>query len=261
MDLFSIPPTVYVALGAIVAALLAGFFSYVNLVSAKENKVSEFRLAWTDGLREEVASFTSAIQVLAKHEETFMDLRQYKWPDVSEYDLEVKWIEKSELLFSKCIENMSKIHLRLNPEHIKKPDGLESKLMNALKLSRDCFNDGDYAGALDGCAAIRNTAAPLLKQTWETVKLGELGYRKIRKYALLTVAGGFYLLICAATGIALYSTVKQEQAQFAYPEETSSVKLNSEEISKPCYKKIPLIEDCKTHESPLLKLLTEKYQR
>ncbi|SFX26687.1 hypothetical protein SAMN03159316_1343 [Pseudomonas sp. NFR02] len=261
MDLFSIPPTVYVALGAIVAALLAGFFSYVNLVSAKENKVSEFRLAWTDGLREEVASFTAAIQVLAKHEETFMDLRQYKWPDVSEYDLEVKWIEKSELLFSQCIENMSKIHLRLNPDHIKKPNGLESKLMDALRLSRDCFNDGDYAGALDGCGAIRNTAAPLLKQTWETVKLGEPGYRKIRKYALLTVAGGFYLLVCAAIGIALYSTVKQEKAQLANVKEISSTKLISEENPKPCYKTIPLTKECKTHDPLLLKFLTDKYRR
>lgn len=205
MDLFSIPPTVYVALGAIIAALLAGFFSYVNLVSAKENKVSEFRLAWVDGLREEVSAFTAAIQVLAKHEETFMDLRQNKWPNVSEYDLEVKWIEKSESLFSKCIENMSKIQLRLNPDHIKYLKGHESKLMDALKLSRDCFNNSDYAGALDGCEAIRDTAAPLLKQTWETVKLGELGYRKIRKYALFTVAGGFYLIFTISIILGAYA--------------------------------------------------------
>lgn len=48
------PPTIFIALGVIVAALVAGFFSFLSLVSAKENKVSEFRLTWLNGLRNEI---------------------------------------------------------------------------------------------------------------------------------------------------------------------------------------------------------------
>lgn len=40
-----------VAIGGVVTALVAGAFSFVNLTLNKEQKTSEFRQAWIDGLR------------------------------------------------------------------------------------------------------------------------------------------------------------------------------------------------------------------
>jgi hypothetical protein len=45
-----------VAVGAIVAAVIAGLVSLLGLIISKETKVSEFRQAWIDGLREDVAT-------------------------------------------------------------------------------------------------------------------------------------------------------------------------------------------------------------
>jgi len=40
-----------IVFGTVLAALIAGVFSYFNLVNSKEQKVSEFRQAWNNSLR------------------------------------------------------------------------------------------------------------------------------------------------------------------------------------------------------------------
>ncbi len=42
--------------GTIIAAVIAAVISLLGLIISKENKVSEFRQAWIDSLREEVAA-------------------------------------------------------------------------------------------------------------------------------------------------------------------------------------------------------------
>jgi hypothetical protein len=56
-----VPTTAVVAFGTSVAGLITSILSFVTFVSAKENKVSEFRVSWIDGLRNEIASYTSAV--------------------------------------------------------------------------------------------------------------------------------------------------------------------------------------------------------
>jgi len=46
---------------AIVVAIIAGAFSFLGLVLSKEQKVSELRQAWIDGLREDLAAHISAV--------------------------------------------------------------------------------------------------------------------------------------------------------------------------------------------------------
>lgn len=41
--------------GTIIAAIIAAVISLLGLLISKENKVSEFRQAWIDALREEIA--------------------------------------------------------------------------------------------------------------------------------------------------------------------------------------------------------------
>ena len=58
----TLPGQLFVAVGAIIAALIAGAFSYFNLVSSKEAKVSEFRQEWINALRSEISMYVSCIQ-------------------------------------------------------------------------------------------------------------------------------------------------------------------------------------------------------
>jgi hypothetical protein len=194
-----IPPTAYAALGALLAALVAGFFSFSNLVSAKENKVSEFRLAWINGLRDEIAIFTAAIQELARVERTRDGLGPEDQAEISNEERERNWLGETEEPYRNAVESLTRIQLRLNPKHIEEsPDGPEAKLMAQVRDARANFNAGDYDGAYDSCEAIRLAAAPLLKSTWDLVKNGEPGYRSIRKRALQTIVGGILIAAFAA---------------------------------------------------------------
>lgn len=184
---------IYVVIGATLAALIAGFFSYVNLVSAKENKVSEFRLAWIDGLREEVASYTAGIQDLA-----FMERMRTNWTDADYSDesnetRNIKWHVETRESHCLVVSSLSKIQLRLNPRHVEeKPDGHEARLMKALEDARNAFNDERYDDAITASASIRAAAAPLLKTTWDDVKNGEPRYQRVRAVAerVITIGVG-----------------------------------------------------------------------
>jgi hypothetical protein len=59
---------VWPTLAAIIAAIVAGLFSLLGLLIAKENKISDFRQAWLDSLRNEIADFASAVTLLCHAE-------------------------------------------------------------------------------------------------------------------------------------------------------------------------------------------------
>lgn len=188
MDGFSVPSTVFVAFGVITAALLAGFFSFLNLISAKENKVSEFRLAWVDGLREEISIYTAAVQELVRVDGNGLYHYEEDEEKISSSELSREWFIETRDAYARVGESLSKIQLRLNPKHIKEyPDGHEAKLMSSILETRDLFNKGYYAEASLFCVDIRDAAAPLLKKTWDQVKKGELGFRIIRASALAII--------------------------------------------------------------------------
>lgn len=206
MEDFVIPPTIYVAFGVVAAGLLAGFFSFLNLVSAKENKVSEFRLSWVDGLRDEVATYTAAVQDLVRIESRYveLDFSQYTPKELWEIDQQIR--NDSRDSFVKSIESLSKIQLRLNHEHIdNNKKSHEAVLMSLINEAKKCFNEGDYTGAAARCVDIRKAAAPLLKSTWNLVKGGEDEYKKIRTTAQAIIKYGTVSLFSIAAILVLFS--------------------------------------------------------
>lgn len=188
-----IPATVFVAFGAVLAALIAGFFSFVSLVSSKENKISEFRLGWIDGLRDDVARFTSGLTELVR-----LNSRQ------SEITV-AEWLELGAQPYRDAREALSRIQLRLNPDHVaNKADGLDAKLMTAVVNARKEFNKAaddeiSYGDVIDHVDAVRSAAAPLLKEQWERVKKGEATYRRARAVAWVTLLLGFLALIAGSS--------------------------------------------------------------
>jgi hypothetical protein len=191
------PATIYVALGAVLAALIAGFFSFLNLVSSKENKVSEFRLNWIDGIRTDIAEFTSGIHELVRVKGVEKDLSP------------LEWLNAATEPYKKAREAITKIQLRLNPQHVKDdPHGLDAKLMEAVVAARKSFNEGDTGKTAELIDAVRAAAAPLLKKEWERVKRGEPTYRRVRTIAWVSILIGVvfilaipaYLLLHAVSG-------------------------------------------------------------
>ena len=51
-------------IATVVAALITALIAYINLTLSKEQKTSEFRQAWIDGLRNDLAAFFSSARAL-----------------------------------------------------------------------------------------------------------------------------------------------------------------------------------------------------
>lgn len=208
-----LPATLYVSFGAVLAALIAGFFSFLNLVSSKENKVSEFRLSWINGLREEIASYTAALQEAARLEDSRLSLSDEP-SDKSVEDRDIRWHEVSKDALRSVVNALTRIQLRLNPFHVREnPESYEAKLMACVLDGREKFNAGDYQAAYECSDAIRSAAAPLLKTTWDLVKNGESDYQRIRKYALRVIVIGFatlaiFVIILAALALVAHYAAK-----------------------------------------------------
>jgi hypothetical protein len=233
MDGFSIPPTIFVAFGVIVAGLLAGFFSFLNLVSAKENKISEFRLAWLDGLREEIAEYTSSVRELVR----VADSNIYTSQESEVKTQQELWRERHKETrdaYTSVVSSLSKIQMRLNPKHISdNPDGAEAKLMRNILHTRQLFNDRRYKEAATFSDDIREAATPLLKSTWDLVKNGEQGYQRIRNTASHVmlygsiVTGILFVALCIASLIPTKNNEKNLNIQ------TLQVNLDNLHIKKP----------------------------
>ena len=185
-----VPPTIFVAIGVFLAALIGGFFSYLNMITQKENKVSEFRREWIDELRNQIALYTSSIQnlsVISNHRDNYKGKRK----DDPFKDVDILEMRKD------AIESITKMTLMLNHKAASSDkNSHEAALLKATRKASKKLAASDYNGVLKSVTKIRKTAAPLLKANWETVKRGEKLYQIIKR-----LTGAAYLFVMPATFI------------------------------------------------------------
>jgi len=127
-----LPAQSIVAIATLVAALIAAAISFVNLTLTKELKTSEFRQAWIDDLREELAEFFGASRAFARAVEAV----HHHGPDYKSKGLLLISDEKVSDLRYQAAATFSKIKLRLNPGE---PEHQE--LLRLLKRAIDEQND------------------------------------------------------------------------------------------------------------------------
>lgn len=170
-----IPSSALPAIGACVAAIFAGGVSFVVTVLAKEQKISEFRQAWIDGLRDDLSHYLSHIEALSsalwcklllghtlQHREAFLDER---YGDVH-----------------KMNASYNRIIMRLNPtEHKRLLDKL-NVLNNKLMATGPSLDMGNIRQSITEVVTEGNV---VLKTEWETVKRGEWTFRIAKYFSLL----------------------------------------------------------------------------
>jgi hypothetical protein len=175
-----IPAQAYVAIGAVCAALIAGFFSYLNLVISKESKVSEFRQNWIDELRSEIGEFAASTNALA------LLHRQ-----VAKSMTNKEWLDKSLPVIDKLDKAYTSITLRINgAEGSKEHKEINEKFLSALETVRTAYKDGNFEQARTLLIPLRDSAQPLLKYEWERVKAGEKAYKHGKFIALAVLISG-----------------------------------------------------------------------
>ena len=185
------------ATATFVASLLAGVFALVNLTLSKEQKVSEFRQAWIDHLREDLSRFFALLHYLGGAANTASILgseeMQLKLPDV---------VKQRPILDAEAWELLMRIKLRLNTTeaaHIELLRLLVEARHRASAIGRDVSPVIELERMIKDAS---DFARPVLKSEWEVVKKGEPVFRYIRIFglpAILLIAAIFIILLsCGA---------------------------------------------------------------
>jgi len=168
----------------ILAALIAGAVSLVTITLSKEQKVSEFRQAWIDALRADLASFLSSARAFARA----MEARRIHGVESRDPAKQLFTLEKVGDIRSTAAESFYRIKLRLNPEEADHKELL--RLLAQAIADQNAILQSEGAAQRDVLAAVDRAAdfaGPVLKAEWKRVKEGERPYRAIRVSAIIVV--------------------------------------------------------------------------
>ena len=189
-----LPAQALAAVGTLVAALIAGAIAFVNLTLTKELKTSEFRQAWIDGLREDLAKFLGAARAFARAAEVVHAFG----PDYKDKVPLLISDEKIGELRYQAAEMLSKIKLRLNPDEPEHEELLRL-LVKAVSIQNESLaKGGNVASTLQAIEAANEYARPVLKKEWRRVKQGELPFRIARNWVaplIFVVSVGFLVFM------------------------------------------------------------------
>lgn len=152
-----------IAIGAISAAIIASFFSFLGLIISKEQKTSEFRQAWIDALRSEIAQLISSANAIhgAMTSQRF-ESGASAWSVVRDDFVTIN-------------EATAKIRLRLNPN-----EDLSKAVLEKIEEIEGILAPGaspDYSKLNKMEKELVSQASALLKDEWRRVKKGEATYR------------------------------------------------------------------------------------
>lgn len=187
----SINGPVLAAAAAITVAVIAGSFSFLNLITSKEQKVSEFRQQWIDALRSSMAEYLSAfsyLSILYKH------FSEQSEKDKNRFEM-AKEVQDT---YARVNRSYNDIVFRINPtEDNVEGQSLNKAYLDALEKTRQHYNQSQYKEAFCACDAVREAGKPLLKHEWKRVKRGEHSYTKAKRAALAVLVAG----LIAAVGL------------------------------------------------------------
>ncbi|QUE91264.1 hypothetical protein [Pseudomonas sp. SCA2728.1_7] len=212
------PESIFVPLGVVSAALIAGAIAYAGFISTKESKVSEFRQNWINGLREEISLYISCIDSLIEHI-TRDSLKTSKPPSSS---LLCK-LDHSDL-YTTLLKAKTSIVLRINDKEKEREDfERNEKFLMLIELTHKNFEVGKFDEAYKAIQNLTSTSRELLKHEWNRARDGEKKYQEakaISQWAMGT-AGAFLMAILMAVAyeslsFALSTTIKfTESAQIS----------------------------------------------
>ena len=197
-------PSAWIALlASTIAALIAGAMSLASLITSKEQKVSEFRQQWIDGLREDLASwFGGARAMVRAHQEaqvlgvgathaiaqsTVSDIRYNQ--GVKRYRIQLR-LHKGEVEHEELQRLMEKASARISK--FLQSNYVEGSLLEWSEQANDALKVVDMGAKY---------SMDVLKVEWERVKAGEKNFQLTKRVAKGVCIGAF--LLSAAVAIAV----------------------------------------------------------
>ena len=193
---FDLPAQSIAAIATLVAALIASALSFVNLTLTKEQKTSEFRQAWIDGLRQDLSSFFAGTRAFARATETL----HFFGADYKEKAALLMSDEKISNIRYQTAETHYRIKLRLNPDEVEHKELLRLMTRAIAEQNIMLTEKTDVKKTLIAIELAAEYARPVLKKEWRRVKKGELPFRIARDWpapiiAVLSLAFVIFLLM------------------------------------------------------------------
>ena len=182
----------FVAAATVVAAFIAALMSLVTLVNSKEQKTTEFRQAWINALRTEVARF----QAQARYIATAIHTAKRFDPNCFSRDSKAYEIYADNRRELANAYYLISLHFKPDDASFDELRDLLNKVLSDLRHpGKVTFEQIDASLALM-TAKVRN----LLKEEWERVKAGEAPYKWTKRAAtsLLTIL--FIIILVAGFG-------------------------------------------------------------
>lgn len=167
-----------VPLATVVAALIAAAISFVTLTLNKEQKTSEFRQAWIDGLRSDLASFFAAVRAFARATQEREHGEAKSTPNTPFAFTE----EAVSTLRHQVAEVRYRIQLRLNAKEANHQELLRLMAAAVDKQQKAMAGQAKAEDVLAAVEAAVTFSPQVLKAEWERVKQGELPFRIIRNW-------------------------------------------------------------------------------
>ena len=158
----------------VVAAFLTASVSFIGLIISKEQKVSDFRQAWIDALRKDLA-------LLIAHVDAIYDHRHAQQATDSLSEVEAWQAARADYVGAN--KAMASIQLRLNPDECesKAVKSCARRLIKMLLPNKPLPEPSDI---LEVQEELVENAHCLLKNEWNRVKKGEWIYRIAKWVAL-----------------------------------------------------------------------------
>lgn len=187
----TLPTESIAAIATIIAALIAAAISFVNLTLTKEQKTSEFRQAWIDALRQDLAAFFATARAFARANQ---ELQHFGTGAQGGAPLSFTEQKISDLRYQ-IAETRYRIQLRLNskePEHVE----LLRLMQSAMDKQQDALaNTKSTVEVLQAVERAAEFSTKILKKEWERVKQGELPFRVARNWVAPITFGASVLLV------------------------------------------------------------------
>lgn len=200
-----IPTNTLIPIGVVLAALVTGAFSFINLVLSKEHQISQLRQQWIDALRGDISKYIASLVAI---EEIYWAVKEKHGDDL---DVLSRTIETKEL-HTDIATSYSNILMRLNPEDKSEH---QRTLRHLLLKSKSLSGDGKWEEAVKIVEDIRDSAQKTLKEEWEIVKRGEPSFVKSKRIALavlvVTVISGSALVYATYDYTQLEKQAEQQQ--------------------------------------------------
>lgn len=158
---------------AITAALIAAFAAIFAALMARELKISEFRQAWINGLRDEISEYTTKA-----HE--WMELFLETNPSIDQAHKEEMY-KKLNALKYESFRVYRKIQMRFKPTD-EAANKLLASLLDLIDPAKSGVSGNAYGVWRNHAEETILEARHLLKEEWETTKnpLGRI-FRKLKK--------------------------------------------------------------------------------